>query len=245
MSLKNVARFAAATRGLKNTAKNLSSIRAAKAKKKEDDVLNDLKKKKAKLEIEELETKGERSALESKIFNKITDEMFKEQDSVSKGKEATIDMAEQKERDKAKSFGEIAKAAIKDPDVDFLLTGITPGLPDEPESSVAENVNTRIQPKNSFLGGLEDSGLELTGDTRTGFGIRPSQTRDIIKVDEKTGKATKTDEVSKGSFIFKGNDGADFELPASITTRSEAIEYLTKVKGFTPEQADLEVEKFL
>ena len=66
-----------------------------------------------------------------------------------------------------------------------------------------------------------------------------------MKVDERTGKPTVTGQVARSSFIIKSASGEQIQLPSSIAKRSEAIKFLVNQKGFTLEQAEIEVEKLL
>lgn len=149
MSIRNVARFAGATRQIRQSAQNLQAIRSAREKNSRDKELFELNKKKTNLQIEELKLKGDKSAVEMKFIEEIFKQQTNAQNDIQKGKDAQIDLAEQKERDKAEGFAKQAQGLMGDPDVSSLMTGVTAGLP--PTSSVAQNVNRRVPRKQNNL----------------------------------------------------------------------------------------------
>ena len=126
MGYKGFVVFNAAANQIQETANNLAAIREARLKRKEEQDLRDINKKKAELEVKAMEAKGEMTAFQLDLLKSQQKEYFKQQRIINDGDTAKINQEEHNQAQKLETAGKIAQATFPEAQ-DFLAQTIGPG----------------------------------------------------------------------------------------------------------------------
>lgn len=147
MGLRDVARFATATRGIAQAGRNLQAVRSAREKQKQDKELFDLNKKQAELKLKQLELEDEMAPVQVDFLRNINKHMFGVKEDEFKAKETLINMEDFKQRQIGEKSTSMLNESLASPDVQGLISG--GGINRQP-NGVAGRVNPRLPQQSPF-----------------------------------------------------------------------------------------------
>lgn len=148
MGLSGALIFNSAVDQIQASAKNLQALQDARKKRKQEDEMFDINKKKAELDLKASELKGESTSIQNKIQKSLMDEYFSQQKMINDGKNAQIDQVEHQQTTQLDRAKNVAGTILK---TDPLV-----------QSMVAQRINPRLAtvpgPNGGMIQGQDMSG---------------------------------------------------------------------------------------